>query len=338
MRFFSGIIASSMVVAVAGFLHAQEVRMTPADYIMTYKEAAQTEMRLYKIPASITLAQGILESNSGNSALARKANNHFGIKCKPEWKGATMLQDDDAKGECFRKYNTVWESYRDHSLFLSTRSYYTDLFKLEITDYKGWAYGLKTAGYATEPRYAELLIGIIEDYKLYEYDKEVVNGQLVQVVDTASVEYVHIKDTVRDNITLIPDSAVLQQTDFSDIEFAENGKQIYRMNGVRYVLAWVGETYASIAADFNLSEKELLLFNDYKKSHKPVSGEIVFIETKMDRGPVEFHIVADGETMQSISQQYGMKLRELYRKNLMKQGTEPTSGQRLYLQQSAPVY
>ena len=150
-------------------VHAQH-KISVEDYILNYKDVAIDKMRVYGIPASITLAQGILESGSGNSELARKANNHFGIKCHKDWKGKTFHMDDDAKNECFRKYKSPDESYRDHSLFLTTRDRYADLFELDITDYRGWARGLKKAGYATNPKYPQLLIKIIEENRLYEFD------------------------------------------------------------------------------------------------------------------------------------------------------------------------
>ncbi|MEI6852765.1 MAG: glucosaminidase domain-containing protein, partial [Bacteroidota bacterium] len=145
-------------------------KQTVEGYIAKYLELAMQEMRIYKIPASITLAQGLLESGNGNSELALNANNHFGIKCKNEWTGDKYYYDDDEKHECFRKYKSDTDSYRDHSLFLTKREYYKALFLLDICDYKGWANGLKKAGYATEPMYAEMLIKIIEDNQLYNYD------------------------------------------------------------------------------------------------------------------------------------------------------------------------
>lgn len=149
-------------------LHGQN--LTRAQYIEKYKDIAIRQMNRHKIPASITLAQGCLESDNGNSSLARKANNHFGIKCHKGWLGGRYKHDDDSKGECFRRYDSAAESYADHSNFLTNRPRYASLFDLEITDYKAWAHGLKAAGYATDPKYAQLLINIIEDYKLYQYD------------------------------------------------------------------------------------------------------------------------------------------------------------------------
>lgn len=142
-------------------------------YIERFKDAAMNEMRKYKIPASITLAQGILESGSGSSELTKKSNNHFGIKCHKGWNGGRVYHDDDEKGECFRKYKDPSKSFRDHSLFLVERSRYAKLFKLKKGDYIKWAKGLSAAGYATDRRYPAKLIGLIEKYQLYKYDTEV---------------------------------------------------------------------------------------------------------------------------------------------------------------------
>jgi LysM repeat protein len=302
-------------------LYSQTIKATAAEYIATYKDAAMVEMQLYKIPASIILAQGVLETNSGNSELAINANNHFGIKCKEEWTGEKYYYDDDAKNECFRKYKSAWDSYRDHSLFLTTRDRYATLFQLEITDYKGWAKGLKQAGYATEPAYAEMLIKIIEENKLYEFDLNI-NFTVVSVV----------KDTSGQAITNHAETA-----DFQDIILSDNSRRIGQINGVRYIQARAGDNYNAIAEDFGLTAKDIAVYNDLKKDHVPATSEVVYIESKKDDGPVGFHKVTAGETMHGISQHYGIKLQSLYRKNHMKQGTEAAAGQKLYLQNSATV-
>jgi len=147
------------------------------DYIEHFAPIAKEEMRLYKIPASITMAQAVLESGAGNGNLTRKANNHFGIKCH-NWTGDVVYHDDDAKGECFRKYRDPKYSFRDHSLFLTGRSRYADLFDLDPDDYKGWARGLRKAGYATDRKYPEKLIAIIERYAMYNYDAEVLGTKI----------------------------------------------------------------------------------------------------------------------------------------------------------------
>ena len=165
------IIIISLFLFILNYTCRSQEKVTVAEYIDLYTDLAIKEMKNYHIPASITLAQGILESENGNSPLAIEANNHFGIKCHQEWTGKTYNHDDDIKNECFRKYTKAEDSFRDHSEFLTTRDRYKPLFDLDITDYKGWAYGLKQAGYATNPRYPEILIRIIEENGLAELDK-----------------------------------------------------------------------------------------------------------------------------------------------------------------------
>lgn len=322
--------------AAIGKVAGQTKNFTTAEYIETYKNVAQQEMKLYKIPASITLAQGILESDNGNSTLARNANNHFGIKCKEEWTGEKLYHDDDEKAECFRKYKSAWESYRDHSHFLTQRERYAFLFKLEITDYMGWAKGLKQAGYATSPTYAEVLIKIIETNKLYLFDKFDQDIQANIQKDTIIAKNVFTSDSsgnkIMDSIRLLSNNDI----DFQDVVFSENSRRIGQINEVRFIYARKGDSYNSIAIDFGLVAKDISLYNDQKKDHQTVSGEVVFIEYKKETGSVEYHTVLAGETMLGISQLYGIKLRSLYLKNRMKQGTEVNVGQKLYLQKFAP--
>jgi len=168
----------SFFLLITHYLAAQQlVNSDYGAYIAKYKSIAIREMKIYKIPASITLAQGMIESGCGKSKLAINTMNHFGIKCQNDWPGDTYLYDDDEKNECFRKYNSVDESYRDHSLFLTTRSRYAALFTLPLNDYKGWAYGLKKAGYATNPDYANILIRLIETNKLYLFDDSLLSPE-----------------------------------------------------------------------------------------------------------------------------------------------------------------
>jgi hypothetical protein len=318
---------SSMIRFLLAMLHmnlffaaafGQSANSSAMKYINTYKDIAVGEMQTYKIPASIILAQGILESKSGASELATKANNHFGIKCKEEWTGEKYYYDDDAKGECFRKYGSAIESYRDHSVFLSTRSRYADLFKLDIHDYKGWATGLKQAGYATEPKYAGMLIKIIEDNKLYEFDK--------------------LAGTAAGNLSKDSLSRSDTDPDFSDVVVDESGRLVGKINGVRCIRAKPNDSYTTIAKDFGLAANDLLHFNDVKTDHILRASELVYIEAKKNKSSTAYHQVKVGETMQGISQRYGIKLRKLYRMNHMKPGTGATPGHTLYLQASAPIY
>jgi LysM repeat protein len=241
-------------------------------------------MRDYKIPASITLAQGILESGAGNSALAREAKNHFGIKCHKGWSGKTYTMDDDEKNECFRKYENPEESFKDHSLFLTTRDRYAKLFELDIMDYEGWAKGLKACGYATSPVYATRLINIIELYHLDKYDK---NGHL--------------------------DKFQERQLELGDL------RHVYFFNDNYYVIARKGDTFRSIAQDAGISYSRLASFNERDK-HDPIEeGERIWLKKKRRKAPKEYknmpHQVRAGESMYSISQQYGIRLKNLYKIN-----------------------
>ena len=255
--------------------------LTRKQYITKYSALAVKQMRQYKIPASITLAQGILESNNGNSRLAVKANNHFGIKCHG-WEGKKIFEDDDKKNECFRKYKSPLESFKDHSLFLNKYSRYAFLFDYKITDYKSWARGLKKAGYATNKKYPELLIKIIEDNKLNIYDD---------------------KDV--------------------EIEFISEIRNIYmHPNRIKYVKAENQDTYMTIAKDLNLKLRQLQKYNDSKETNILAEGTIVFIQPKRKKGKVKIHTYNKNESLISISQFYGVKLKSLKKRNdlILKKG------------------
>ena len=277
------------------FCSSQNVK----NYIKEYKELAINEMYLYKIPASITLAQGILESASGTSKLAVESKNHFGIKCHVDWKGEKTYHDDDEKNECFRKYELVSDSFRDHSIFLSERTRYSFLFKLRKTDYKGWAKGLQKAGYATNNKYAKKLIKLIQDYNLAQYDKKRLNKK-------------QKKQFYQDN----------------DISVVKN---IYEKNYTKYVIAEGGETYDDIAETQDVWLWELLKYNESEKDRVLIKGEKVYLQPKRNKGIKPYHIVSEDETMYSISQFYGIKIKKLYKKNRMDFGSEPYVGQKLSL-------
>ena len=280
-----------------------ERRISRIEYINMWKETAIYNMHEYGIPASITLAQGILESGDGNSALARYANNHFGIKCHG-WDGPGYYQDDDAKDECFRKYYDASESYKDHSLFLTTRSRYSDLFKLKQTDYKGWAKGLKKAGYATNPQYAHLLIKIIEDNKLYEYDK----------ANKAKKHIPKREDDPRNELV---------------VDLRREVK--VHPNNIKFVVAKKGDTPTSLAVEFDMGVWQLKKYNDLEKGSRLDEGDIIYLQPKRNRAEKDFHTVQEGETMRDISQKYGVKIKKLYRKNRMDKGTQPEPGQKISL-------
>jgi len=285
------------------------------EYIQTYQHIATQKMREYKIPASITLAQGILESGTGNSELARKANNHFGIKCHGTWHGKKFYKDDDRKHECFRKYNNAEESFHDHSLFLTQRGRYNGLFTLEITDYKGWAYGLKKAGYATNPRYPELLIRIIEENNLHYFDKGI-----------EPMASKHRNTTIE-----IPQNPYPSERTFKMLEEGPNERKIYDNNGLMFIYARDGDTFEKIAEDFDLYSWQIYKYNDLDKHDKLKKGQILYLEKKRNKGNKSFHIVKEGESMYYIAQIYGIKLSKLLKINNMESGMYPFIGQKIKL-------
>ena len=255
---------------------------TPEEYIQKYSSVAQEQMRKYGVPASITLAQGILESGSGKSKLAAEANNHFGIKCHDTWNGATMHLDDDAPNECFRKYKSVEQSFEDHSVFLK-KPRYEELFALEITDYKGWAQGLKKCGYATSPTYAKSLIDLIEKHELTQFDTEQKPNEHSGIVNISN-------------------------------------------NRIKYVSAKKKESLADLSKRTGISEHLLAKYNDIEEGHEFKEKEIVYLQPKRFKGSVKEHKVKRGENIRDISQQYGIRIRSIERKNKLEHGAELKTG------------
>jgi len=291
-------------------------RITRQEYIDLYKNLAIKHMIETGIPASITLAQACLESSDGNSRLAREANNHFGIKCHG-WEGESISHDDDAKGECFRKYDSSEQSFQDHSDFLRYRSRYSSLFDLKTTDYKGWAYGLQAAGYATSPTYAQGLIKIIEDFNLSQYDI-LTKEEIAEIPPTPALASA--------SFSLKPKTGTILYRISLDREIRE-------VNGVPYIVANGSDTYKSLAKEYNLFRRELLSFNDLKHDGFIPSGAVVYLEKKKKESAkhLDKHVVEEGETMYSLSQHYAIQLKYLYKYNNMTPGTEPQSGQIILL-------
>ena len=282
-------------------------------YIRKFADVAAKEMMLYRIPASITLAQGIIESNAGQSRLAMEANNHFGIKCQKDWFGKTFHQDDDAPNECFRKYDSPIESFRDHSYFLTQRSRYKSLFDLDVTDYRGWANGLKSAGYATNPKYADLLIKTIENFELYRYDN-------------ANFQGVFGDSLSGDN----PDRLAW----IGNFEVAGEGpnhRMIFSNNGLKLTITRPGDYIEAIAKDFGIAVSQLIRYNDLSKNPVIKQGEVIYLEGKRRKAASEVHVVKRGESAHQISQMYGIKLKVLQRKNKLAAGIDPAPGSLLVL-------
>lgn len=292
------------------------------DYINKYGEMAVREMKRTGIPASITLAQGMLESDFGRSSLATQANNHFGIKCHNGWQGAKIYHDDDKKSDCFRSYRNADESYRDHSDFLVTGSRYKSLFSLSSTDYKGWAHGLKKAGYATNPDYPSLLIANIEKYDLHSFD----TGTKRRVVSSSGTSVNQVREST------LSQYGVTDNNQNGIVIMAGQGR-MHELNRVQYVIVRDGDTYDSLADEFQLLKWEITRYNELPADAPLQPGQIIYLQPKRPRADVGFdtHLVKEGETMYLISQKYAVKMESLYKLNFMDPGTEPAVGKRIKL-------
>lgn len=289
----------------AGMKSEKSLRISAKEYIEIFKEDALKEMYLHKIPASIVLAQALFESDNGNSELARYANNHFGIKCKLDWAGESYSKDDEEKNECFRKYNSVLDSYSDHSEFLKSRPRYSFLFDIPVNDYKAWCNGLKEAGYATDPNYAIRLISIIEKYKLYELDNH--------------------------NEMEKPEFPVVKN------EFPEPDlKVVYRFNQGKFIITKEGDSFFKIASEYDIEIEKLLEYNDIVKGQKIEIGTKLYLEPKQTEAKEAFHFVQKGETLHAISQKHGIRLNALCKNNHLKSSYIPKQGDILYLQGKKP--
>jgi LysM repeat protein len=289
-------------------------KMTREEYIARYKKLAVKQMKESGIPASIILAQGCLESGNGNSRLSVEGNNHFGIKCHSSWEGERIYHDDDALHECFRKYTSPEQSYSDHSDFLRYRDRYKSLFDLPPTDYKAWAHGLKKAGYATNPEYAERLIKIIEDYELYRYD----SGVDIDVPPPTQVEMPRRIDPAT---TQGKRSIIIINRD------------VFELNNVQYIVARSNDTYELIAAEYNIKLKRLLAYNDVASGATPEKGQPVYLQKKKRKaGKLQpIHIANSNETLWQIAQRYAVRLSSVEKYNLMQEGQQPQEGQEIYL-------
>jgi LysM repeat protein len=289
--------------------------MSATDYINTYKDDAINEMKRSGIPASITLAQGILESDAGNSDLALQAKNHFGIKCHNEWTGETFIMDDDEKNECFRKYISVMDSYDDHGKFLRERPRYAFLFEYEPTDYKSWAYGLKKAGYATNPQYAELLIKIIEENGLGTFDT---GGSKIPVSQTQAQQGNGKEEHSGGAIAQHP------KTKQSNLKSGD-------MHGTPFITAVKGDSWYSIAIANEMRLWQILKYNDAEKNDVLEEGDIVYLKPKRGDPDEEFHTVSTGETIRDVAQKYGIKINRLIRINHLQEDITLKPGSKLRL-------
>ena len=291
------------------------------EYIDVFAKVAIQEMIDYHIPASITMAQACLESSDGNSSLARDANNHFGIKCKSNWNGPTILKDDDAHNECFRKYRNAIESYRDHSEFLTGGMRYQFLFDYSIKDYKKWAYGLKKAGYATDPSYPERLLKIINDFQLYRLDEYANN----------STGYIEPGSLAGGSKSIFNLKGKHSRGNVSTDPYAV--RNVKKRNGANAFFAKSGDTYEQIAEEFSKSASALYRYNDAGPGDRPEEGSVVYLQRKRGSAPRgnNVHTIREGETLWSVAQWYGIRLKALCRKNRLKRDEVLVPGQQISL-------
>ena len=325
-------------------------------YVDTYSEIAIREMMRTGVPASITLAQGIVESQAGQSDLVKSSNNHFGIKCKDEWTGDCVYHDDDLKNECFRVYSSAEESFRDHSDFLKNRPYYTSLFNINPADYKAWARGLKKAGYATERDYPQMLIKMIEANGLQQYTLTALNrmknggganiaylasdtdenGAKSSLTDTTSnadnkpalVES-HLQNAI-DKQSEQPAPVVTTTTIGEDRDTYPRGE--FTINHRKVVYAHAGTSMLSLASKYDIKLATLLKYNELGSKQILKEDRLIFLERKLAKGEKEYHIAARKETMDDIAQTEGVRLESLLEYNNMKPGARPAVGRRIYLQ------
>lgn len=306
-----------LVVCINIYANGDKTRITRQEYISKYKNIAIEEMNRTGIPASITLAQGILESSNGNSKLAVEAKNHFGIKCH-NWLGPYIRIDDDEENECFRKYKDALQSYKDHSEFLTTRNRYSFLFDIPAGKYKAWAHGLKKAGYATNPKYGHLLIKIIEAEKLYLYDsyttakpdEEIINEQ-EDIVDLS------------DKLVDIDDEFIIDPF----------GARLEEVNGQHFIVVKKGDTFYSIEKNLGVTKSRLLRYNELEKNYILMPGEILFLHRKKGRAKkgVRFHRVKEGEDLHFIAQKYCVRLKKICKFNGVKSSYKLIEGERIWL-------
>jgi len=287
------------------------------NYINTYKELAIAEMQRTGVPAAITLAQGIHESGAGQGRLVLMSNNHFGIKCKSNWTGESVKHDDDARGECFRKYKQSEDSYRDHSDFLRNGKHYAFLFQLDPADYTGWAHGLKKAGYATNPKYPQVLIKLIEDYNLQEYTL------IALKKNTPTTNNVIVKNGLPESKPETDEMPQAKKPVYPDGEF--------KINETKVVFVKKGTPFLAIAKQYDIDLSKIFEFNEVPKTQESSKDQLIYLQRKRKTGLNDFHIVQPGETLHDIAQLNAIRLESLKELNWLKENEMPAAGEKLSL-------
>ena len=317
----NSIVVFLLLVTSAVFAQKKEV---VSNYINTYKDIAVAEMKRTGVPAAITLAQGIHESGAGNSKLVLESNNHFGIKCKSNWTGESVKHDDDAKAECFRKYPASEQSYKDHSNFLKNGQRYASLFELDPTDYKGWANGLKKAGYATNPKYPEVLIKLIEDYNLQDFTFLALKNELV------------IKEAIAKNEQSATNEIILAKISVQKENVINYPSGQFKINDTKVVFVKKGTSFLSIAKQYDVDLSKIFEFNEIARSEITENDQLIYLQRKRKTGNNDFHIVQPGENLFSIAQQEAIRLESLRELNWLNEEDKPAAGERLNLKSKSP--
>lgn len=302
------------------------------EYINSYKQLAIEEMIRTGVPASIKLAQGIHETEAGRSELVLKSNNHFGIKCKTGWEGEKVFHDDDARGECFRSYHSAADSYMDHSDFLKRGQRYAFLFQLDPTDYKAWAYGLKKAGYATNIKYSQILIKIIEQYDLQQYSLIALGKAPAEKEGWADTK----RKVVEVNPTASSDDYQTPPAEKQPIKINSYPSGEFTINKTRVVYVRAGTSLLALAEQYDVALSKILDFNDLEQEEVLVEDQLIFLQRKRKFGSAEFHITQPGESVYMISQAEGIRIESLLKYNFLEKNMQPAWGEKLYLQMEAP--
>ncbi len=324
-----------MLLCISNIAHtASTAATTRQQYIAQWKDEAVYQMVVHKIPASITLAQGILESGDGNSRLAREGNNHFGIKCHNDWQGKTIHEDDETRGECFRKYDNARESFEDHSAFLQRKRYET-LFALPVDDYKGWCKGLKQCGYATNPKYPELLLKIIDEYSLHQYDevgKQYIKDKKIPARSGGKdTEPVATHDTAKPKGKGKHGGNKNTGDERTTINISHNREIAISANRIKYTLVKEGETLKTLAEQLDMNEGQLKRYNDLSNNANLKVGQKLYTQPKRNKCKQATYTVKKGDSLWSISQEFGVKMSKIKTYNTLEEGAMLKAGQELKL-------
>lgn len=321
---------SLLLLLVAGLTSRAQNEQVVRNYIETYRDIAIAEMQRTGIPASIKLAQGIHETTAGTSDLVRRSNNHFGIKCKSNWTGESVKHTDDAPNECFRKYGDPMDSYRDHSDFLKGSQRYASLFTLDPLDYSGWAYGLKKAGYATNPKYPQIIIKLVEKYQLQDYT-------LIAMGKMEPKESMLAKNNpeANKNEADFAVSSTVVPVELKPGKSYPAGE--FKINETKVIYATAGTSYLSIAQQYSISLKRIFEFNELPETETLANDQLIFLQRKRKSGASEIHVVKPGETLLDIAQEQGIRLESLLEYNHLQDHMQPAEGEQLYLRHKAPA-